>query len=59
LTYSLLRKFEFDKQYNILANNEQEEDSEYGINKTAAQRILESMRAEESGDNIEGWNTMQ
>ena len=63
LSDSLLRKFNFDKDFNILTEESKKEiataEEKYGITKTAAQKILESIKTEQSNESLEPWNTMQ
>ena len=49
LTYSLLRKFEYDKQEANIIEAEKQEEEDFAVGKTAADRILATIRAEESG----------
>ena len=62
LTAALLRKFNFDKEYNVLTEKEKEEQQYSGnevIGMTAASRILQNIKAEESNESLEPWTTMQ
>ena len=63
LSDSLLRKFNYDKDFNILVEESSKEiakaEDNYGVFKTAAQKILESIKTEQSNQSLEPWNTMQ
>lgn len=64
LTAALLRKFNFDKEYNLVVNQEKveeekEAEDKLAIGKAAAHRIFQSLRAEEMNENLQPWTTMQ
>lgn len=63
LTAALLRKFNFDKEYNLLLEKEKKEreerEREDEMSLTVASRILRSIKAEESNVTLEPWTTMQ
>lgn len=63
LSNALLRKFNFDKEYNVMVLTESKEvataEDIFGFTKTAADKILESIKSEDSNENLEPWNTMQ
>jgi len=62
LSNALLRKFNFDKEYNIVIAETKEAEKrtdEFGISKSAAVKILESIKNQGSNEDLHAWNTMQ
>jgi hypothetical protein len=63
LTDALLRKFNYDKEHNIILEDEKGEEKSdtdgWMLGKTAASRILDAIKAGESNVNLVPWTTMQ